>query len=232
MMPSEGSSERRRRRTVIRSINARRAPTNVAERRLPLNPGQDPPASRRPFATPSERYFQRSRLEENDRTMRAFTNLRAAGARMAEVSSELRMLIDHDFPSSPPASNLPAQETARLNDISHRSKRRKVQHESPDFGFKGFNYGRYGQLEPGKLKMEIVSCDGGLTGSSVLDHKYPPENALQDDGTVYCTGQDTCNMNTLSFGRDGFLSESYSCQGAENRVHDAVSYAKYEVSFG
>jgi hypothetical protein len=193
-MPSEGSSERRRRRTVIRSINARRAPTNVAERRLPLNPGQDPPSARRPFATPSERYFQRSRLEENDRNMRAITNLRAAGARIAEVSSELRMLIDHDFPSSPSASNPSTQENASQNDISHRSKRRKVQHENADIGFKGFSYGRYGQLEPGKLKMELVSCDGGLTRFVGLDHKYPPENALQDDGTVYCTGQDTCNM--------------------------------------
>ena len=193
-MPSEGSSERRRRRTVIRSINARRAPIVVGDRRPSLNPGQDPPSSRRPFATPSERYFQRPRLDDNDTNMRAIVNLREAGARMAEVSSELRMLIDHDFPSNSPTTSLPSLENISSTDTSHRSKRRKVKHESSDVGFKGFSYGRYGQLEPGKLKMEIISCDGGLTGFSGLDHKYPPENVLQDDTTVYCTGQDTCNM--------------------------------------
>ncbi|KAL1894700.1 hypothetical protein Sste5346_005673 [Sporothrix stenoceras] len=79
-----------------------------------------------------------------------------------------------------------SEETGRLN------KRRKLDSDknaAPPY--KGFRYGRYGQVEPGALTMEIVSCDGGLysDGSS-----YAAENILKSDNSVYCTKGDRCNI--------------------------------------
>ncbi|KAJ0291122.1 hypothetical protein CBS470a_003513 [Colletotrichum nupharicola] len=74
---------------------------------------------------------------------------------------------------------------------NRRVKRRKLDSERASQSFKGFRYGRYGQVEPGQLKMEILSCDGGLfeNGSS-----YAYDNILRDDKTVYCTQSNRCNI--------------------------------------
>jgi hypothetical protein len=61
-----------------------------------------------------------------------------------------------------------------------------------DSEFAGFSYGKYGQVEPGKLKMEIVSCDGGIYQEHGGD--YSAENILKNDGTVYCTKSNRCNL--------------------------------------
>ncbi|CAK7263433.1 hypothetical protein SEPCBS119000_000488 [Sporothrix epigloea] len=78
------------------------------------------------------------------------------------------------------------EETGRLN------KRRKLDADkaAPSL-YTAFRYGRYGQVEPGTLTMEIVSCDGGLysDGSS-----YAAENILKNDSSVYCTKSNRCNI--------------------------------------
>ena len=78
-----------------------------------------------------------------------------------------------------------------LQEDSRRSKRRKVDSDKlvPDFG--GFRYGTYGQVEPGPLKMEIVSCDGGMFLNEL---SYSAENILKNDGSVYCTKGNRCNI--------------------------------------
>jgi hypothetical protein len=65
--------------------------------------------------------------------------------------------------------------------------------DKTDSEFRGFQYGRYGQVEPGKLKMEIVSCDGGMYDEH-LPGNYSAENVLKNDGTVYCTKSNRCNL--------------------------------------
>ena len=72
-----------------------------------------------------------------------------------------------------------------------RAKRRKVDTAQLSAGYKGFSYGYRGQVVAGPLKMEIVSCDGGVhaTGS---DHF--PENILRNDKSVYCTQRNECNI--------------------------------------
>ncbi|ROT40372.1 hypothetical protein SODALDRAFT_330090 [Sodiomyces alkalinus F11] len=74
---------------------------------------------------------------------------------------------------------------------NYRAKRRKIESDRIAPTFKGFRYGRYGQVEPGDLTMEIVSCDGGLfsNGSS-----YTYENILKNDKSVYCTKSSRCNI--------------------------------------
>lgn len=74
---------------------------------------------------------------------------------------------------------------------NRRVKRRKLDSDRILSAFPAPRYGRYGQVEPGQLTMEIVSCDGGL----FLDEKsHPPENILKNDASVYCTKGNRCNI--------------------------------------
>lgn len=76
------------------------------------------------------------------------------------------------------------------DDSNRRNKRRKIDAERQLSNFKGFRYGKYGQLEPGQLQMEIVSCDGGM-----YSNPYSAENILKDDeDKVYCTKGNRCNI--------------------------------------
>lgn len=61
-----------------------------------------------------------------------------------------------------------------------------------------FKYGYYGQTVPGRLNMEIVSCDGGEypARDRIAMHRetYRAENVLRDDKSVYCTRSSRCNL--------------------------------------
>ncbi|PFH55585.1 hypothetical protein XA68_17991 [Ophiocordyceps unilateralis] len=84
--------------------------------------------------------------------------------------------------------------TLRLHDFpddNRRSKRRKLDADRLVSSFKGFRYGKYGQVEPGQLHMEIVSCDGGMFSNQ---SSYAAENILKDDNLVYCTKGNRCNI--------------------------------------
>jgi hypothetical protein len=70
-------------------------------------------------------------------------------------------------------------------------KRRKLDPDRRPNSFRSFRYGYYGQVKPGPLKMEIVSCDGGLYHN---ESNYAFENILKDDKTVYCTKGNRCNL--------------------------------------
>lgn len=78
-----------------------------------------------------------------------------------------------------------------LQEDNRRAKRRKVDVDRlvPDFG--GFRYGTYGQVKPGALKMEIVSCDGGMF---LNEQAYAADNILRSDGSVYCAKGNRCNI--------------------------------------
>ncbi|EAQ91274.1 hypothetical protein CHGG_03209 [Chaetomium globosum CBS 148.51] len=106
----------------------------------------------------------------------------------------LRALVD--FANNPvmPRSSAAVSDTPNdvdMADANRRIKRRKLDTERSTPTYKGFRYGRYGQIEPGQLSMEIVSCDGGLYSD---EHSYPPENILKNDSSVYCTKSNRCNI--------------------------------------
>ncbi|KAH6636257.1 hypothetical protein F5144DRAFT_172845 [Chaetomium tenue] len=106
----------------------------------------------------------------------------------------LRALVD--FANNPvmPRSSSAVSDTPNdvdMADANCRIKRRKLDTERTTPTYKGFRYGRYGQIEPGQLSMEIVSCDGGLYSD---EHSYPPENILKNDSSVYCTKSNRCNI--------------------------------------
>jgi len=74
---------------------------------------------------------------------------------------------------------------------NRRVKRRKVDADRLVPNFEGFRYGTYGQVEPGTLTMEIVSCDGGMFLNEL---SYAAENILKNDASVYCTKGNRCNI--------------------------------------
>ncbi|PHH83737.1 hypothetical protein CDD82_3811 [Ophiocordyceps australis] len=77
------------------------------------------------------------------------------------------------------------------SDDHRRSKRRKLAPDRLMPAFNGFRYGKYGQVEPGQLRMEIVSCDGGMFSNESL---YAADNVLKNDNSVYCTKGNRCNI--------------------------------------
>ncbi|KXJ94311.1 hypothetical protein Micbo1qcDRAFT_173135 [Microdochium bolleyi] len=90
------------------------------------------------------------------------------------------------------ASTASHNQPGELPESSRRAKRRKLDSDRISSSFAGFRYGRYGQVEPGQLKMEIVSCDGGIFPDE--GRRYAVENILRNDPTVYCTEGSRCNI--------------------------------------
>ncbi|CAL3964634.1 unnamed protein product [Diplocarpon coronariae] len=174
---------------------------------LPSNTSQAEPtvreraASRAPAITSrrgrsrmalNERSTERGRTIGESSPNNGLADLQHAGRQLEQASSAQRALLDDPVPniSSPPME--PNNQHSPDADQSRRSKRRKIESDRVDSGFKGFSYGRYGQVEPGKLKMEIVSCDGGIF--SEHGGNYSAENVLKNDSTVYCTKSNRCNL--------------------------------------
>lgn len=144
-------------------------------------------------------------MEDSARSAEAgsmrLTDIMNSGTRQLENSvSSLRFLLDDTVPSisssrlSSSSPTLEEQEYSGEAEHNRRAKRRKLDTDKTDSEFKGFKYGRYGQVEPGKLKMEIVSCDGGMYDEHPSGNNYAAENVLRNDGTVYCTKSNRCNL--------------------------------------
>lgn len=131
--------------------------------------------------TMSDRYMERQRAALGASALADLQELEQA-------RSTLRNLLDDPIPNI----SSPALEPDHAHDSERRVKRRKLDSDSLDSGFKGFSYGRYGQVEPGKLTMEIVSCDAGIYQDQA--GSYSAENVLRNDSTVYCTKSSRCNL--------------------------------------
>ncbi|KAJ9663916.1 hypothetical protein H2201_005398 [Coniosporium apollinis] len=171
----------------------------MAARNAEQNASAAPPAPpesvtnslrRRPRANPSDRFSSLRRLRQHREQSNSLTELQEAGERLAQLSSNLTSLLDEPL-QLPDISRLEAP-TEPDNDRP-RLKRRKLDHDSNDTGFQAFKYGYFGQVVPGRLKMEIVSCDGGeySADSTAL---YRAENVLRNDKSVYCTKSSRCNL--------------------------------------
>lgn len=156
-------------------------------------PSRDRPAGRLPSMIArrgrsrmsiSDRFNERHRIPVGESS--ATSSLEQAGRQLEQA----RALLDDPVPNI--SSPILDPEYRDITDQNRRAKRRKLDSDRPDAGFSGFSYGRYGQVEPGKLKMEIVSCDGGI----FQDHSgnYAAENVLRNDASVYCTKSPRCNL--------------------------------------
>ena len=76
-----------------------------------------------------------------------------------------------------------------------RPKRRRLDSEASVLPKQPIKYGHYGQVEPGKLKLDIVSCDGG----EHRDPRHPQTylgsaNLLRHDKSVYCSDRPSSSI--------------------------------------
>jgi hypothetical protein len=112
-----------------------------------------------------------------------------------DTNWQLRALLNYtnqaDMMPRPPPAVSPPLHGDDVTEENPRIKRRKLDSTRTGSAFKALRYGKYGQLEPGPLAMEIVSCDGGLYSD---EHSYAPGNILKNDASVYCTKGNRCNI--------------------------------------
>ncbi|KAI9799689.1 MAG: hypothetical protein M1825_004424 [Sarcosagium campestre] len=187
----------RRHHAIIRNIAAIRAREQSGQSSPPPRPAS------RTYSRPSamERsLLQRQRqqrlvgTDDQDRSYAdSLNDLQQAGARLAEASLELRTLIEDPLRTSSP--DTVTQEHSGEAEGSRRSKRRKLESDSSAKGFSNVRYGHFGQVEPGPLSLEIVSCDGGnYSDARGEDRLYRAENVLMNDSSVYSTKSSRCNL--------------------------------------
>lgn len=144
----------------------------------------DPPASSE-SSTPRTR---RTRLRE---ALRATEDMAANDlAEMgATIHSSRRAVLGplqrrrQRSPGSDPRDTGSSEEARR-----RRPKRRKLDTELSLSARPPIKYGHFGQVEPGRLKLEIISCDGG----EKRDPRHPSTylgalNILKHDKSVYCS---------------------------------------------
>lgn len=136
-----------------------------------------------------QQHARRNRVGQAERDLQQLDEL-------DDANNQLRALLDFTNTPSHPYSELsfpsPPLQAQDSTDESRRVKRRKLDSDRLSTGFKGFSYGRYGQVEPGPLVMEMVSCDGGIYSNE--NKTYAAENILRNDATVYCTKGPRCNI--------------------------------------
>lgn len=115
-----------------------------------------------------------------------------ASEQLVGASSHLRALLDAPITNLSLPSLL-SEDYSADGEANRAAKRRKVDSDLPDQSFSGVSYGHYGQVEPGKLNMEIDFCDGGMYAEE-NGASYAAANVLKNDGSVYCTKGNRCNL--------------------------------------
>lgn len=166
----------------------------------------------------SPRYLPRylHRLHEESNSPARGGSLQQAVDRLNEASSSLHSLLGHHTPrlSSPDINTREYSGEAEVN--RRRAKRRKLDGDPLSSSFKGFSYGYFGQVVPGKLKMEIFSCDGGLhTEAARHGTEYCSENVLRNDKSVYCTDSNNCNIIMCHQGKTPFCLDKLVIKAPE-----------------
>lgn len=119
-----------------------------------------------------------------------------------------------DPPGSVPRSRA-RHETPDISvESRRRPKRRKLDHDSSEPSCQGLPYGHFGQVVSGKLRMEIMSCDGGEYSNDATA-TYSPDNVLRDDKSVYCTRSSRCNLLLRHPGEISFTLEKIIIKAPE-----------------
>jgi hypothetical protein len=155
----------------------------------------------RPRATPSERYLQRAQAridEEREAAMNAPTEPFDALSERPPIIADFEEWINMAN-RQPSPSGLEAH---------RRIKRRKLEHESSRSAeYQSFKYGYKGQMVPGRLRMEVVSCDGGQIKRDNPMKIYDVENVLKNDKSVYCSERSKCDLLLRHTGDTPFALE-------------------------
>ncbi|KAK4548433.1 hypothetical protein LTR36_009343 [Oleoguttula mirabilis] len=97
-----------------------------------------------------------------------------------------------------------------------RSKRRKVDFDTPAQK-PAIKYGYYGQVEPGRLKLELISCDGGEHMDPKHQETYlGPKNLLRHDKSVYCSKRPNSSIILKHMDDTPFCLEKLHIVGPEH----------------
>ncbi|KAL8734929.1 MAG: hypothetical protein Q9166_001281 [cf. Caloplaca sp. 2 TL-2023] len=197
----------------------------IARRHHLLSPGSVP-SSQAPTSSPRSRHRQMPPntsfpwLQARGRANRALRGgsqiMQEAVDRLNQASSHISMALDHSLPRtrSPDINSQEYSSEAAVNEANRqRAKRRKLNDPMPSRGF-GPNYGYCGQVVPGRLRMELVFCDGGLHETG--ERKYCPENVLRNDLSVYCTRSNKCDLVLRHQGGAPFCLQKLVVKAPEN----------------
>ncbi|RAR06668.1 hypothetical protein DDE82_003204 [Stemphylium lycopersici] len=193
---------------------ARRVPTRTSTRRGPLHrifgPPRDsdaadnlsrrPPTANpnRPRATPSERYLRRSQA----RIMEQRSADMDLSSSMLDSISDIP--LNNPFTMNANTRSRPRSPIVQVNS-DRRHKRRKLEHDArAPSEYMCFKYGHKGQVVQGRLRMEIVSCDGGEHRRDNPPGLYRVQNVLRNDKSVYCSETSQCNLLLKHIGEAPF----------------------------
>jgi hypothetical protein len=120
----------------------------------------------------------------------------------------LRALSEHENSTDGTTGDQPEGRSA---------KRRRLNADSPPAIKKPHKYGHYGQVEPGRLRMEIVSNDGG-------EHQDPrnpgiflgADNMLKMDKSVFCSERNSAGILLRHSDETSFCLEKLHIVGPEH----------------
>ncbi|MCJ1476900.1 hypothetical protein MMC13_005569 [Lambiella insularis] len=160
--------------------------------------GPIPVARSRTQAMPSISFLQRHRLrrrrEEANSLAESLNTVQEAVDRLNEASNNLSSLLDEPIPRILTPDILASEYSGEAEVNRRRAKRRRLESDNLAPAIK---YGYRGQVVPGPLQMNILSCDGGhisgLTAGKVIRNYYW-DNLLQNDRSVYCSETSQCNI--------------------------------------
>ena len=194
----ERRSQRMEQSTLREEVRRRHS---VQSAQVPGTPANDVQA---PISALRTRFSGRQRNRQSP--ARSSGVVQQAVERLNEASSNLSSLLDQPLPwiEDPNVSSREYAGEAEVN--RRRAKRRKLDSDVVSTGhLGGFSYGFRGQVVPGPLRMEIVSCDGGIHADAVMHgREYQPENVLRNDKSVYCTDKSECNLILQHIGQTPF----------------------------
>ncbi|KAF2738553.1 hypothetical protein EJ04DRAFT_573715 [Polyplosphaeria fusca] len=194
---------RRQLRRALPSEGASEHEFGALSRRLP-----SPATANRPRATPGERH---ARVYHRNHDMDA--------PRLPDVLDSLS-----DLPVTNPfslATNRPRSPAGERGTSTRRAKRRKIDHNgNATPTYHSVKYGYKGQVIAGRLKMDIVSCDGGEHEKYSGQGHYKIQNVLRTDKSVYCSESSRCNLLLKHAGEASFCLEKIIIK-APDRGFDA-----------
>jgi len=114
---------------------------------------------------------------------------------------------------------------------SRATKRRKTDHYNPFSEQYTYQYGHYGQVEPGRLKLGLYSCDGGVHDEMGAIH-YGATNIIKHDQSVYCSRFPKCNIILQHHDRTPFCLEKLYIIAPNNGFTAPVKEGMVTVAMG
>ncbi|EMC96877.1 hypothetical protein BAUCODRAFT_147078 [Baudoinia panamericana UAMH 10762] len=159
-------------------------------RPLHLRPGayDDPPSTE--ASTP------RSRREQLERALQLTSELSRREMSEGRNATRHRTLLSpvgrrrRRSPSTSEEANMASETQEEITGLprTRRSKRRRLDTEPLPAPRIPIKYGHYGQVEPGRLRLELVSYDGGEHSDSRNPGLYlGAKNVLHHNKSVYCS---------------------------------------------